>query len=340
MFCRGIGIPEARCKIRRVPQLQLRDVERFKNEGLPHLFEIVQEYLRDPQRKYEGGVVLNPTGGFKGVVPFISLLGMLYGASVVYGSRASQQLVSLPPIPITHDRQIFEQAKEALAWAERQGVFKCEEFLGRVSGLVAGEEERFSAFLEITPDGEAALSPLAKVLVQKERDEYGEVLLSPIAADKLRAMIGPQKSAALAWLQRTGSATWRAGNGHAFHGSDLNVFGEKKKPIRVAGFCKDKKFYLCQFYFDDHVTYDRELANFQRSHFQDIESFVPLHKDTFGEDSAMETWSDLLAEREIWKVEREELISDKQDINKELHEVHLKIGTLRKEEKQKRDELW
>jgi len=294
VISKRFGIVADRCKVIRIPQLHVHDPERFKREGLPHLFEVVLEYLRDPQRRYEGGVIINPTGGFKGVVPFLTLLGMLYGARVAYGSRASGQLISLPPVPVVFDPEVFSRAREAMSWAERTGVFQAEQFFSKISDFQPGDEEQFSVFIEITPDGDATLSPLAQLLVQKNRDESGRVFLSSIVTKKLRGMRGTPRSAALAWLQRAGLARWREGNGHAYHGTDLEVYGDGHKPIRVAGFCNGRDFHVCQFYFDDHNTYDRELSRYQRAQFQDPGEFVALHEDSFGPEEASESWADLL----------------------------------------------
>ncbi|MEI7909468.1 MAG: putative CRISPR-associated protein [Verrucomicrobiota bacterium] len=333
------GLDAAQCKVKRIPQLQMRDVERFKREGLPHLLQEVLGYVRDPQRRYGGGVILNPTGGFKGVVPFMALVGMLYGARVVYGSRATHQLVSLPPLPITHDSRILERAGEAIVWAERQGVFRIEEFFAKIPIACDEETGLFEGLLEVTPDGDATLSPIATVLVEKARDESGRVFISPIASEKLNEMTGPQKSAALAWLLRAGSAEWRGGNGHAFKGSDLEVYGEKRKPIRVAGISHGRDFYVCQFYFQDHNLYDRELCKYQQSNFQYLEEFAPLHSDSFGPEGVTESWGDLLTERMLLKDEIQKLTERANDLSQSLDQAHANLDKNRQGAKAKRKEL-
>jgi len=298
------GMPFDLCKVIHVPGLHMRDATRFRREGLPNLIEKLLVYLRDPQRRYARRIVLNPTGGFKGVVPFLTVLGMLYGARVAYVSRSSHQLVSLPPLPLTYDREVFERAREALAWAERQAVFRSEQFFGRITAYDADEHELFEGFLETDAEGNSTLSPLAMVLLEKDREGSGRVLLTPAAMAKLDKLKGTDRARALDLLRRAGSPQWRDRWYHRFATTELDVFGGKALAFRVAGFLRGPDFHVCEFFYQDHDTYLGALHNTRRSQYPRDEDFVPIPaapEGPTGTDELDEPWSTLLAERDSLK---------------------------------------
>ena len=60
-------------------------------------------YLTDDNLNYQYDLILNPTGGYKGVIPFVTVLGMLYGKRSVYIFEHAEQLINLPPLPFSFD---------------------------------------------------------------------------------------------------------------------------------------------------------------------------------------------------------------------------------------------
>jgi putative CRISPR-associated protein (TIGR02619 family) len=326
------GMPDSLCKVTRIRGLHMRDAARFRKEGLPNLIQELLRMLRDPQRRYERPVVLNPTGGFKGVVPFITVLGMLYGARVAYVSRASHQLVTLPPLPLTYDPVIFERAREALEWAERKATFKAESFLGRIPGYTPEEYDLFAGFLETDEEEESTLSPLALVLIEKDREGSGQALLAPAAMAKLDQLKGTDRDRALTFLRRSGNPKWRAGNPHGFETTALSVFGNKSLGIRIAGFVSGTDFYVCEFFFvKEHGNYVSALHNTRRDQYPDLDAFLPLPKGEFETDEIDESWSALLAERDALKDQIPDLLRQRDEAGRRVNEASAKEEELRQQ---------
>jgi len=82
-----------RVLIRRVPGLQVKNVQEFVEEGVKHLraeFQQLQEETPGAQR------FLNITGGFKGVIPLTTALAWAFGWRLFYLYESSPELIRIP----------------------------------------------------------------------------------------------------------------------------------------------------------------------------------------------------------------------------------------------------
>ncbi|SKA86838.1 CRISPR-associated protein (Cas_APE2256) [Thiothrix eikelboomii] len=66
---------------------------------------------------------LNPTGGFKALVPYAVLLGMIRRVSCRYIFEFSSQLIELPPLPVDFARSKLQSLKEVLELIERETFY-------------------------------------------------------------------------------------------------------------------------------------------------------------------------------------------------------------------------
>lgn len=304
-------------RLTRVPGLQARDGERLKKQGIPNLINFVAPILQDPQRRYSGGVVLNPTGGFKGVVPFMTVLGMLYGARVVYMFEFSNQLVTLPPLPVSLDFDVLERARPALEWAKEQAVFAPASFYGFITGFEPDEESLFSGFIEVESSSEATLSPLAMTLVA-EQDSCPDHLMISAAVRSFLANVSPAERARMeSLIWRLVSPQGRSNMRKVFHGTDLEVFGRERFAARFAGFTKGRVFHLCLAqWVTGHDDYERMFAAKNIRDFQSKEEFTRMEKpdrEALPADTsvATETWAEL-------KRQRDELLTEIDAVKREL----------------------
>ena len=67
----------------------------------------------------ESNVVLNPTGGFKTLVPYTVLIGMWKNVPCRYIFEQSTTLLELPPLPVEFSRSRFEAFKSLFERIER-----------------------------------------------------------------------------------------------------------------------------------------------------------------------------------------------------------------------------
>src|SRR6266571_9247936 len=73
----AFGLPEEAVRIERTAGLQVRNSKQLREMSLPNLIRNLICEIRAGARVPGQRVVLNSTGGFKGIVPFIAVLGMI-----------------------------------------------------------------------------------------------------------------------------------------------------------------------------------------------------------------------------------------------------------------------
>lgn len=263
-------------RVLRVLGLQVHDADTLRHTGLTNLIRLLIDHLADEQLRYQGGCVLCPNGGFKGVVPFMSVLGMIFRAPVVYVFEFAETLISLPPIPITFATDLFNRAQPAIAWAKDEDVFQVSEFYRRIPDFDPEESTWFDSFLEISTDSAdgrlASLSPLTSVLHERELNAGG-LRLSLRAARDLENLSPSDRSEVVHHLSKLSSALWRSQHKDTKPNSDLEFYPRGNNPWRFAGFTSDSSFHLC--WFDRHDPYLRLIrqADRQRAAYP-IDSFT------------------------------------------------------------------
>lgn len=264
----------SRTKIERIEGLQVRDAERLRRTGLTRLLQTVLTYVEDPQRQYGGGLVLNPTGGFKGIVPFLTTVGMIFHVPTFYVFEFSDALIRLPPLPISFDLELFLRARPAVASLQKEGVMPEERFYKLIPGFEEGERPYFQSLLEV--DGsDATLSPLALTLAEMQESERKAVWLSPQAQEKMESLQGTNRKRLEDVLTRFANPLWRVGQSHSFPSCELPVFGGKKLPFRMAAVFRGGRAYLCRLYrVEEHDTYEAEFAKLRLRDYETLDNFI------------------------------------------------------------------
>ncbi len=109
--------PGAECVCRRVEGVQVYDAQAFRRVGV---IDYVQQCLAAVQAYGAEYCVLNPTGGFKALVPYTVMIGMLRGVRCRYVFERSTTIMDLPPLPVDFDGTLFECFKPILERIERE----------------------------------------------------------------------------------------------------------------------------------------------------------------------------------------------------------------------------
>ena len=149
VICQNYGISSDNVIIERIEGLQVYDSDQLKKIGLKNFIARSLKYISDKSLEYQYDIILNPTGGFKGVLPFFTILGMLYGKKTVYIFEFSQELIYLPPLPFTFDINIFERVRPALKLVDNEVAVTEEQFLSRIIGTRKKKENYFCHLLSL-----------------------------------------------------------------------------------------------------------------------------------------------------------------------------------------------
>ncbi|MDR1611263.1 MAG: putative CRISPR-associated protein [Planctomycetota bacterium] len=276
VIVRAFGFGEPQVEVRRIEGLQARNAELLRREGLGNLVKTALEYIADEDQRYSHDIILNPTGGFKGVMPFLVVLGMIHRLRTVYIFESSNELINLPPLPLSFDLKIFKRARPALLFLEERVGVPESAFLGKIPDFVTSERELFMAFTERLDRNNVTLSPLAYCFLEIDKG-HGPSLITPGALESI-ASAGPRQSLNLKRLvDLSASPMWRNQHIEHWHNTDLLVIRRSNTAERLAGFIKDDVFHVA-LAFASHQEYERELSKHNRAEFKNA-AFVEWKND-------------------------------------------------------------
>ncbi len=275
---KAYGMVPDQIRLHQIPGLQVRDGKRLREEGLVRFADTVISYVENPQFRHGSELILNPTGGFKGVVPFLAAIGMIFRIKTVYVFEFSNALITLPPLPVQFDLHLYERAAAGLRYIHEESYVHEEEFLARIEGYQSHEHDLFLSFIESAENGMVTLSPLAFVLVRISREGTRNVYLSPKAATALETSDGLKRLALQRLLLRVSDPVWRSIHIHAVQGCDLEVYKPGNVAERACCITQGERVYVCEL-LPDHDDYERKLNGFRREHYA-LESFTHWEPDS------------------------------------------------------------
>ena len=181
IFCQDYF--QAECTVKSIQGLQVKDAKYFTKVGLNNFVdEVLNIYYR-----YGGyNVLLNITGGFKAVVPYTTLIGLVFGIPIYYIFERSNQLIRLPSAPVQFDLEILKSLDSVIAdieddyisvwdFLKATGLNK-DDWLYQLNGAVIVEDEMVT------------LSPLGRLLYKRYLATKGyKILLSSQVKKKLNS---------------------------------------------------------------------------------------------------------------------------------------------------------
>lgn len=144
--------------------LQAQDGRRFQQVGLKELISFIAKYEHE-------NVVFNPTGGFKSVVPYITLAGMLFNKPVKYIHEFSDDVITLANIPIRYDEETFFEVEGKLQKIDSNTFIGKQEWQ---RGIVFNDS-RFDTLVEEI-DGKLTMSGIGLLLWEKFKADFPEAL--------------------------------------------------------------------------------------------------------------------------------------------------------------------
>lgn len=151
--------------------LQVLNALTFRKHGLDSLVEQITKILSIyPPSAFK--VTLNPTGGFKAVVPYVTLLGLIEGVPVKYIYERSNQLITLPSAPLKLDLARLTPLEPVIK-------ILCDDYMPpeevcRETGLSLYELQNQFQDVLVWEDGLVTLSALARLIYLREGYQKGD----------------------------------------------------------------------------------------------------------------------------------------------------------------------
>jgi len=210
-------------------------------------------------------VILNVTGGFKSVVPYVTLYGLLHQLPVVYLFERSKALLRLPPVPVNFDYERLGQAMDALELLRREGVISKEKFFQAIPGLDFHGRDWYECLLE-EEDGYVTISAFGNLFLKLRAQEQNQVFIGLSARQQLDVSGSTVKEQFTFMLERVADPLWRKGKIHSFAGTDLTVFKPGNTGERMACVVRGSKIYVCELL--HHDEYERVLPSRRASQYQ------------------------------------------------------------------------
>ena len=150
----------------RIEGLQVTDDTSFNTQGIRRFISRVFDRLNKASRgTYRR--VLNPTGGYKGVVPYLTLIGMIEeDVEISYIYETSSALITLRRIPMTLDYTALGSAHDALLAANREFISR--DTLAELLGVDAQELLKHPALsLFDVDDDQYSINGLGVIVLNK-----------------------------------------------------------------------------------------------------------------------------------------------------------------------------
>lgn len=254
------GLANNNIEIKRIKGLQVHDVKVLKEQGFRELVTTVLSYLTDDNLNYQYEVVLNPTGGYKGVMPFLTVLGMLYGKPSVYIFEHAEQLISLPPLPFSFDIEIYNRVVPALKRIDEQTAVSEQEYYASIIDYTEQERPLFTSFIEPIGDNMVTISSLAEVLLSIENRDASPI----VSQNVIEELQNDNTQPALALkrlIKNSVNPLWRKQHSENWRQTDLIVIKKNATAERLAGFIKDDAFYVA-YTFRTHEVYELDLPKY------------------------------------------------------------------------------
>ncbi|OKY76860.1 MAG: hypothetical protein BM485_02010 [Desulfobulbaceae bacterium DB1] len=157
--------PAESVRIENIVGLQATDGLKFRKEGLKNLFDYLLRFEHED-------ALFNPTGGFKSVVPYVTLAGMLFNKPVCYIHEDSDDLITLAGLPVVLDDDIIFQVEGKLRFIERESSIPVADW----KQGIAFYDRRFDILVEESDD-QVTLSGLGFLFWEKFKADYPEDLL-------------------------------------------------------------------------------------------------------------------------------------------------------------------
>lgn len=107
-----------------VKDLQVKDRKKFEKDGLTNLINEIEKIAQ--KGTYWDDCVLNITGGYKGTIPFLTILGQVNRVPIFYIFEETEtdkyELIKMPNAPIDYKKEIFENHWETFFQLDNDSI--------------------------------------------------------------------------------------------------------------------------------------------------------------------------------------------------------------------------
>ena len=115
-------------KVDVISHLQVNNTKEFSREGMPNLFERINDILKWEAYAHQN-LAINITGGYGATLPYLTIFAQLANVPLYYNFENSDELIMIPKTPLAIDWNLIEKHSGILALIDK--------------GIEAGKWEKF-----------------------------------------------------------------------------------------------------------------------------------------------------------------------------------------------------
>lgn len=232
-----------------IESLQVANKEKFLKEGVPNLIRklknITESYCKDD-------IIINITGGYKGIIPLITFWSMINEYQLVYMFENSNQLIFEPKIPIKFDYSIIEENLDIL-----DSINKEDDNLKNIKSEKRNLIENLSrkGLIEYVDD-HIFISPIGQIMY----DEYMKKLLEIFVTEKVKQNIENDKNLKNFIFSHFKYKDSLESNTEIKNVNEHKVCGKSRQKYRVFYFIDNNDFYI----YETFRNTDAEKKSYER----------------------------------------------------------------------------
>jgi CRISPR/Cas system-associated protein Csm6 len=151
-----------------IEDLQVKDRAKFSQEGMTNIIK----KLYNISNSFWDNLIINITGGFKAIIPYLTILGQINRCPIYYIFEATDVLIRIPNIPLDVNWRIFEKNEGFFMELEKEKTFEL------ASGIVYRDE--IESLIE-REDNLISFNPLGVALWEKYKERFELFYISEMA---------------------------------------------------------------------------------------------------------------------------------------------------------------
>ncbi len=150
--------------------LQVEDKGEFIKVGLSNLIERLKNLMGGSPDSYKDTLIFNITGGYKAIIPYMTIMGQIYEIPICYIFEETDELIEIPQAPMDFDFSIIDDNYNAFRFLKKQSPISYKEFLND-PGKEVLEKLKEKNLIE-SDSGNMKLTPLGILLVKRYEDLF------------------------------------------------------------------------------------------------------------------------------------------------------------------------
>lgn len=281
----------------------------------------------------------------KGVVPYLTLFGLIYRIPVTYIFEYSGTLIHLPPAPVSFDWRLLNRARDAFLRLRSEGAMEREQFFALISDADHRDRERLDVLLETDADM-VVPSAIGDLIFETQQSLAANVYIGPHVQQVLTKAIAGERKVLETLLTRCADTLRREHNIHRFSGTDLLVSKQGNVAERPAYTERNGDVYVAEAYLS-HDNYERDLGGrkvkdykleeFQLWEADQVEAELPTDAETVLSlqdelQSAKNVLQNVTSLRDSLSIRVEQLEEQRLALNASLQEKDARVEQFRRQQ--------